>query len=97
MHRAAWSRMESPYKLQILQEPHRDSLNKSRDAWSRMEPPYKLQILQEPHGDPLNQGSANFSRWGPDLDFLDLPGPKREKKSFRFKSISDFAIFSPKL
>ena len=29
---------------------------------------------------PLNQGSANFSRWGPDFDFLDLPGPKREKK-----------------
>ena len=44
-HGAAWSRMEPPYKLQILQEPHGDPL----DAWSRMERAYKLQILQEPH------------------------------------------------
>ena len=45
----------------------------------------------------LNQGLANFSRRGPDLDFFDLPWPKREKKSLHFKSISDFAIFSPKI
>ena len=56
-----------------------------------------LNGLQSKYRLHLDQWSPNFSSRGPDLDVLDLPRPEREKKSLHCESISNFAIFSPKI
>ena len=52
MHGAAWSRMEPPCILQILQEPYGDHLN-------------EVQRCMEPHGATLYTSNSAEAVWKP--------------------------------
>ena len=83
--RNGWSRIEPPYKLQILQELHANLLNKvercmelHETAWSHREALCKVQILQEPHGDFLNAAPCSSMQ----LMQLHIQGVKKVPNRF---------------